>query len=409
MPDRTNSLPSSPIWCRGPARSGRKPRRRPTSRITCAHPAWTIEVWDLDEACGPAERRRQRRALCRTAERGRDTPGRGGGRSLILTATSTSSSPEPVEAWSTIPGRPRSSATACTGAAPYDMKSGDRHQHVAAPAAARSRHRAGRAISSIHSVIEEECSGNGALDAARRVPRGCRGHHRADRRPLHPRPRRRALVPHRHHRQVVARHAGLARRQRHHQGRSPSCRRCRPSTPSERDGPPDWAGSSTRSISTSASSRAATGRAPSRRLRAALPRQLLPRPDRRARRGARSRRRSRRPRADDPWFARASAAHHLGRVPERRRRRIPGRCAARCRRLNEWHERVTGAPMRTGRQPASTTCATTTSPASRAAATARPAATRTAPTSGSIYLGRCRRRRCLAHSCSTGAAGRVIA
>ena len=50
------------------------------------------------------------------------------------------------------------------------------------------------------------------------LPRRRRGHHRADRRPLHPRPRRRPLVPHRHRRQVVARDAGLAGRQRHHQG-----------------------------------------------------------------------------------------------------------------------------------------------------------------------------------------------
>ncbi len=92
--------------------------------------------------------------------------GAGGGRSLIVQGHIDVVSPEPVEAWSTDPWQPTIVGDRMYGRGAHDMKSGDA-LNLMLPRLLRDLgiQLAGDLI--IQSVIEEECTGNGALDAAR--------------------------------------------------------------------------------------------------------------------------------------------------------------------------------------------------------------------------------------------------
>ena len=223
-----------------------------------------VDVWDLDDSI---------KALPNAGDSGVPFPGRpnvagiqkgsGSGRSLIVQGHIDVVSPEPVAAWSYDPWQPTIVGDRMYGRGAYDMKSGDA-LNLMLPRLLRDLgiQLAGDLI--VQSVIEEECTGNGALDAARRYhadaaiitePTGGRFTH--------------AHVgvlwfPHRHRWQVVARDAAW-------QGVNaitkaiPIMQALQDWTPVSTSRPTRRSPtSSTRSISTSASSTAAIGQAPSR-------------------------------------------------------------------------------------------------------------------------------------------------
>ena len=129
-----------------------------------------VEVWDLDESI---------KTLPNAGDSGVPFPGRpnvagvrkgvGGGRSLIVQGHIDVVSPEPVEAWSYDPWQATIVGDRMYGRGAHDMKSGDA-LNMMLPRLLRDLgiELAGDLI--IQSVIEEECTGNGALDAARRYP-----------------------------------------------------------------------------------------------------------------------------------------------------------------------------------------------------------------------------------------------
>ena len=127
-----------------------------------------VDVWDLDESI---------KALPNAGDSGVPFAGRpnvagiqrgsGGGRSLIVQGHIDVVSPEPVAAWSYDPWQPTIVGDRMYGRGAYDMKSGDA-LNLLLPRLLRDLgiQLAGDLI--IQSVIEEECTGNGALEAARR-------------------------------------------------------------------------------------------------------------------------------------------------------------------------------------------------------------------------------------------------
>ena len=127
-----------------------------------------VDVWDLDDSI---------KALPNAGDSGVPFPGRpnvagiqkgsGGGRSLIVQGHIDVVSPEPVAAWSYDPWQPTVVGDRMYGRGAYDMKSGDA-LNLMLPRLLRDLgiQLAGDLI--VQSVIEEECTGNGALDAARR-------------------------------------------------------------------------------------------------------------------------------------------------------------------------------------------------------------------------------------------------
>jgi acetylornithine deacetylase len=127
-----------------------------------------VDVWDLDDSI---------KELANAGDSGVPFPGRpnvagtrkgaGGGRSLIVQGHIDVVSPEPVAAWSYDPWEPTVVGDRMYGRGAYDMKSGDA-LNLMLPRLLRDLdiQHAGDLI--VQSVIEEECTGNGALDAARR-------------------------------------------------------------------------------------------------------------------------------------------------------------------------------------------------------------------------------------------------
>jgi acetylornithine deacetylase len=94
-------------------------------------------------------------------------PGSGGGRSLIVQGHIDVVSPEPVEAWSHDPWQPTIVGDRMFGRGAHDMKSGDAINLIL-PRLLRDVGIELQGDLIVQSVIEEECTGNGALDAARR-------------------------------------------------------------------------------------------------------------------------------------------------------------------------------------------------------------------------------------------------
>jgi acetylornithine deacetylase len=131
-----------------------------------------VSVWDLEESI---------KELPNAGDSGVPFTGRpnvagvrsgaGGGRSLIVNGHVDVVSAEPVEAWSYDPWQPTIVGDRMYGRGAYDMKSGDA-LNLMLPRLLRDAGIELQGDLIIHSVIEEECTGNGALDAARR--------HRAD-------------------------------------------------------------------------------------------------------------------------------------------------------------------------------------------------------------------------------------
>jgi acetylornithine deacetylase len=129
-----------------------------------------VDAWDLNESV---------KTLPNAGDSGVPFPGRpnvaatlagaGGGRSLILNGHIDVVSPEPVAAWSFDPWQATIAGDRMYGRGAYDMKSGVA-LNLMLPLLMRDLgiHLAGDLI--VQSVIEEECTGNGALDAARRYP-----------------------------------------------------------------------------------------------------------------------------------------------------------------------------------------------------------------------------------------------
>ncbi len=127
-----------------------------------------VEVWDLDDAI---------KSLPNAGDSGVPFAGRpnvagvqkgsGGGRSLIVQGHIDVVSPEPVEAWSYDPWQATIIGDRMYGRGAYDMKSGDA-LNLMLPRLLRDLGIQLQGDLIIQSVIEEECTGNGALDAARR-------------------------------------------------------------------------------------------------------------------------------------------------------------------------------------------------------------------------------------------------
>ncbi len=126
------------------------------------------EVWDLDESV---------RSLPNAGDSGVPFPGRpnvastlrgaGGGRSLVLNGHIDVVSPEPLSAWTRDPWGAEIVGDRLYGRGAMDMKIGIAI-NLFLPRLFRDLGIALAGDLTIHSVIEEECSGIGALDAARR-------------------------------------------------------------------------------------------------------------------------------------------------------------------------------------------------------------------------------------------------
>ncbi len=93
--------------------------------------------------------------------------GAGGGRSLIVQGHIDVVSPEPVAAWTYDPWQATVDGDRMYGRGAYDMKSGDA-LNLMLPRLLRDLGIQLNGELVIQSVIEEECTGNGALDAAQR-------------------------------------------------------------------------------------------------------------------------------------------------------------------------------------------------------------------------------------------------
>lgn len=131
-----------------------------------------VDVWDLDDGI---------KELSNAGDSGVPFAGRpnvtaelrgaGGGRSLIINGHVDVVSPEPVEAWSVDPWGGTLDGFRLYGRGAHDMKSGDA-LNIMLPRLLRDAGIELQGDLYIHSVIEEECTGNGALAASFR--------HRAD-------------------------------------------------------------------------------------------------------------------------------------------------------------------------------------------------------------------------------------
>jgi acetylornithine deacetylase len=127
-----------------------------------------VSVWDLDESL---------KELPNAGDSGIPFAGRpnvagslrgaGGGKSLILNGHIDVVSPEPVEAWTYDPWQPTIVGDRMYGRGAYDMKCGDA-LNLILPRLLRDLGIHLQGDLTVHSVIEEECTGNGALDAASR-------------------------------------------------------------------------------------------------------------------------------------------------------------------------------------------------------------------------------------------------
>ncbi|MCC7023699.1 MAG: ArgE/DapE family deacylase [Thermomicrobiales bacterium] len=127
-----------------------------------------VEVWDLDESLKllPNAGDSGVPFLGRPNVTGRSA-GTGGGRSLILNGHVDVVSPEPVEAWSYDPWLPTIVGDRLYGRGAHDMKSGDA-LNLMLPRLLRDLGIELQGDLIIHSVIEEECTGNGTLAASLR-------------------------------------------------------------------------------------------------------------------------------------------------------------------------------------------------------------------------------------------------
>ncbi|MGH2616500.1 MAG: ArgE/DapE family deacylase [Thermomicrobiales bacterium] len=127
-----------------------------------------VEIWDLEESI---------KSLPNAGDSGVAFAGRpnvagvrkgsGGGRSLIVQGHIDVVSPEPVDAWSYDPWQATIAGDRMYGRGAYDMKSGDA-LNLMLPRLLRDLGIQLKGDLIVQSVIEEECTGNGALDAARR-------------------------------------------------------------------------------------------------------------------------------------------------------------------------------------------------------------------------------------------------
>src|SRR5215210_8043716 len=127
------------------------------------------EVWELDQSV---------RSLPNAGDSGvpfagrpnvaGTLPGRGGGRSLILNGHIDVVSPEPLSAWTYDPWAAEIVGDRMYGRGAMDMKVGIA-TNLFLPRLIRELGIEVGGDVTVHSVIEEECSGIGALDAARRV------------------------------------------------------------------------------------------------------------------------------------------------------------------------------------------------------------------------------------------------
>jgi acetylornithine deacetylase len=129
----------------------------------------TTEVWELD----PSVRSLPNAGDSGVPFAGRPNvagtlPGRGGGRSLILNGHIDVVSPEPLSAWTYDPWAAEIAGDRMYGRGAMDMKVGIA-TNLFLPRLIRELGIELDGDVTIHSVIEEECSGIGALDAARRV------------------------------------------------------------------------------------------------------------------------------------------------------------------------------------------------------------------------------------------------
>lgn len=125
-----------------------------------------VTVWELDESL---------KELPNAGDSGVPFTGRpnvagklaggGGGRSLIVNGHVDVVSPEPVEAWSYDPWLPTIVGDRMYGRGAFDMKSGDA-LNLMLPRLLRDAGIELQGDLFIHSVIEEECTGNGALAAS---------------------------------------------------------------------------------------------------------------------------------------------------------------------------------------------------------------------------------------------------
>ena len=127
-----------------------------------------VTIWDLDDSVKglpnggdsgvPFAGRPDVAAVARGAR---------GGRSLIVQGHIDVVSPEPVAAWSYDPWQPMFVGERMYGRGAYDMKCGDA-LNLMLPRLLRDAGIQLQGDLIVQSVIEEECTGNGALDAARR-------------------------------------------------------------------------------------------------------------------------------------------------------------------------------------------------------------------------------------------------
>ncbi len=127
-----------------------------------------VDVWDIDETL---------KELPNAGDSGVPFAGRpnvsgrlagaGGGRSLIFNGHVDVVSPEPIEAWTYDPWQPTIVGDRMYGRGAFDMKSGDAI-NLMLPRLLRDAGIILRGDLTVHSVIEEECTGNGALAASLR-------------------------------------------------------------------------------------------------------------------------------------------------------------------------------------------------------------------------------------------------
>lgn len=127
-----------------------------------------VVVWDLDDSI---------KGLPNAGDSGVPFPGRpnvtgylngaGGGKSLIINGHVDVVSPEPVEAWTYDPWTPTVVGDRMYGRGAFDMKSGDA-LNLMLPRFLRDAGIELQGDLIVHSVIEEECTGNGALAASLR-------------------------------------------------------------------------------------------------------------------------------------------------------------------------------------------------------------------------------------------------
>ena len=128
------------------------------------------EVWDLDESLKELPNAGDSGVLFAGRPNVAGTlRGAGSGQSLILNGHIDVVSPEPVAAWTVDPWGGEIVGDRLYGRGAYDMKSGDA-LNMLLPRFLRDAGIGLRGDVVVQSVIEEECTGNGALDASLRYP-----------------------------------------------------------------------------------------------------------------------------------------------------------------------------------------------------------------------------------------------